>query len=875
MDSHLHENDIYKMDKDFSYTGRQTNEISFPLGGIGTGSIGLAGNGRLIDWEIFNRPNKNSYNGFSFFALKAEHKGEVRVAKVLQGDLHPPYTGSGADKYKGFGFGVHRESMAGFPHFKTSNFKGTFPFAEVELQDDTVPLEIKLTAYNPFIPLNDKDSSLPAAIFSFEVVNHSEEELDISIVGNLTNPFENGAKNHYTDAGLYKGIKLSSDRFSQEAAEYGDLTLSTDGEEVSYQSYWYRGGWFDNLTVFWKEFTAPGKFKERNYDQFRVNGDIDVYNLLDVCLLSNHKTLKPHEKGEFRFVISWNYPNYVNYWNPGTACQEDSCCSNPQWKNYYAKLFHDSLESANYVWTHLERLHQDTRLFAESLFGSTLPDCVIDAISSNLSVLKSPTVARLTDGTLYGFEGCHAESGCCEGSCSHVWNYEQVTPFLFPGLARSMRKVDYKAALFDDGKMAFRIMLPIERTLYDNPVDCTGADKAAVDGQMGGIIKVFREWKICGDTDWLRTLWPQVKKSLAFAWDPANPEWWDRNGDGVMEGIQHHTLDVDIYGPNSYMTGYYLAALLSAFHMARAVGDPDATRYEALYNQGRVWVNEHLFNGEYFYQKIDLRDDRFPIDPELGEIKYQIAEGCHIDQVVGQWQGHIAGLGYIFDQDKVVKAMESIYKYNFIESMRDYPNACRIYALNDEKGLTICTWPKGGSPKVPIPYAEECMNGFEYAAASHMIYEGLLEEGIKVVKAVRERYNGENRNPWNEFECGSNYARSMASYSLLLALSGFEYDMVQGHIGFNPAINSDPFRCFWSLNLGWGFFSHEDGQIALHVQKGQLTIKSFSSALLDGKKILAIRSAENQLSFHREANRVIFDRMIQLDPETPMILDLG
>ena len=72
------------------YQGRNTQAISFPLGGIGTGSIGLAGNGMLIDWEIQNRPNKCSHNGFSFLAIKAERDGEVLDARVLQGDLSTP-----------------------------------------------------------------------------------------------------------------------------------------------------------------------------------------------------------------------------------------------------------------------------------------------------------------------------------------------------------------------------------------------------------------------------------------------------------------------------------------------------------------------------------------------------------------------------------------------------------------------------------------------------------------------------------------------------------------------------------------------------------------------------------------------------------------
>jgi non-lysosomal glucosylceramidase len=859
---------LTKMDKNFKYVGSKLNEISFPLGGIGAGSIGLAGNGRLVDWEIFNHPNKRSNNGFSFFAIKAEYQGVVKVAKVLNGDLHPPFIGSTNEKFRGFGFGVERESMAGFPHFEKTEFTGQFPFAQIEYLDQKSPLDVRLTAFNPFIPLNDKDSSLPVAIFTYEVTNRSQEELDVSLVGCLSNPFEKGAVNEYFNSGPYKGIKLHSTHYKEDDPKFGDLTLSTDGQNISYQSYWYRGGWFDNLTVFWKEFHAPGRFKERNYNDLRGKHAIATYNNRDVCVLSSHKKLAPMETGTFRFMISWNIPNFVNYWNPGIGNKGEQG-EYSSWKNYYATLFDDSTKSSEYTWTNLDRLHGETLAFKESLFTMTLPDFVIDAISSNLSILKSPTCVRLTDGTLYGFEGCHGEAGCCEGSCTHVWNYEQATPFLFPSLARSMRQVDYKAAQFDNGKMSFRLMLPVVRTLSDVSA-CAGPDRAAADGQMGGIIKTYREWKICGDTEWLKSIWPKVKKGLEYAWAPDNPDWWDRDKDGVMEGVQHHTLDVEIYGPNTYITGQYHAALLAASEMAKAVGDADGETYIDLYEKGRKWIDENLFNGQYFFQKIDLQDEKFPVDPELEEIKYQIGEGCHIDQVLGQWYAHVVGLGYIFDPEKVKKAVRSIYKYNYIDCMRDYANACRIYAINDERGLLICTWPNENSPKVPVPYADECMNGFEYQAACHMIYEGLLEEGLTVVQAIRDRYDGERRNPWNEFECGSNYARSMASYSLLLALSGFEYDMTEGRVGFNPKIHQDDFRCFWSLNRGWGEFVHQGDNIELIVKYGQLDLNSFHTDLLKEKEIAAIYLGENEITMQRNGDSLRFDQAVQLDVSKPL-----
>ncbi|HTO23033.1 MAG TPA: GH116 family glycosyl hydrolase, partial [Spirochaetia bacterium] len=579
------------------------------------------------------------------------------------------------------------------------------------------------------------------------------------------------------------------------------------------------------------------------------------------------QTVAAGASAEFRFAITWSFPNFVNYWNPGAIPPGGRA---PQWKNHYATRFADSEESARYVWSQYDRLLGRTRQFQESLFASTLPPSVLDAVSANLSIMKSPTCVRLTDGTLYGFEGCHAKEGCCEGSCTHVWNYEQAFPFLFPGLARGMRASQFRHSLFPNGKMAFRMLLPPERTLKEKSKNA-GPGRAAADGQMGCVLRTYREWRVCGDLDWLRSVWPDAKRALEYAWEPTNEDWWDRDRDGVMEGVQHHTLDVEIYGPNTYITAMYFAALLAAAEMAEALGDPAAAGYRDLQARGRAWVEAHLFNGEYFHQKIDLRDARFPVDPELGEIKYQIAEGCHVDQVLGQWCAHMAGLGYLLDPAKVRSAVQAIYRHNFLP-MKDHANPNRIYALNDEKGVVICTWPRGGQPKVPVPYSGECMHGYEYQAASHMMIEGYVEEGLHVVEALRARYDGERRNPWNEIECGSNYARSLASYGLLLSLSGFEYDTRRAHIGFTPRVTAGaPFRCFWSLHKGWGDFIVDDkGGLRVVVQQGELTVRTFRSELLERRKVRRVAVGGTRAGFRQDGALLTLDQDVVARPGQPL-----
>lgn len=355
---------------------------------------------------------------------------------------------------------------------------------------------------------------------------------------------------------------------------------------------------------------------------------------------------------------------------------------------------------------------------------------------------------------------------------------------------------------------------------------------------MGTIIKMYREWKISGDSDWLRSCWPKLKKMLAYAWSDENPDEWDRDRDGVLEGRQHHTLDMELFGPSSWLEGMYLAALKAAAEMAEALGEPDqAAEYREIFEKGRAWTKENLFNGCYFIQRVDIKDKEILThfgaeseywNDEQGEIKYQIATGSEIDQILGQWHAHLVGLGNIFDPDQVKTTLKNMMKYNFKPSMRDFTNPWRIFSVNDEAGTVICDYPDPASkPGIPIPYCEETMTGFEYQFAGLLIANGMIEDGVRVVRAIRDRYDGAKRNPWNEIECGSNYARSMASFALLPIWSGFEFDQPRHHIGFHPVTDSESFASFWSLDGAWGRFERKDGKTRLVVLEGSLPLTSF------------------------------------------------
>ena len=848
----------------FVYRANKTKEISFPIGGIGTGCIGLAGNGRLIDWEIFNRPNKGGLNGISHFAVKAEANGKVLDARVLNGDLLPPYTGEfNKPAFQSFGFGPPRGYMAGLPHFRNFEFEGTYPIAKIRFMEKKFPGKIQMIAFNPFVPLNDLDSSIPAAFFEIEIENTSKQEITYTVCLVVQNPLPAGTTiNSYGENDGVHFIKMSSTSLRKNEPDFGDLTMATDAVDVSYQEYGFRGSWFDELYIYWKDFTLPGKFRNRKYSQPQEG-------VRDYAVLATHINVKPGEAGKARFIIAWNFPNCYNYWNLEKTEKPTV------WRNYYAKFFKDSAETAFYCLKNWNRLWEETVAFRDSLFDSTLPSFVIDAISANISILKSPTVLRLEDGSLYGFEGCHPNSGCCEGSCMHVWNYAYAPLFLFPKLDRSMWDMHYKYDQREDGRISFRLQLPPGRGQWAFP-------HAAADGQFGSVIRAYAYWKFTGDDKWLKSNWQSIKKSIEYAWAETNEDKWDFDKDGVLEGRQHNTLDMELFGPNSWLTGLYLAALKAGAEMARYLGESQkAEEYILLFERGKQWVEHHLFNGEYFHQLVDLKNksileeysstDPYVVrvywDEEHEEIKYQIGEGCIIDQVLAQWHANVCGLGEILNPKMVKSALKAIYKYNFKRSMRDFFNPCRVFSLNDEAGTIICSWPeKKQKPIIPIPYAEETMSGFEYAVGSHMIQEGLVDEGLEIVKAIRERYDGEKRNPWNEIECGSNYSRSMASYVLLLALSGFKFDMTKGEIGFNPlGVVDGKFSCFWSTGTGWGKFDMQLDKVAIAVYYGILKIKTLDLPFLINRKIKKITVENKTIERESFKGKINFNNTITIE----------
>ncbi len=847
----------------FTYSGEYTEMALFPLGGIGAGSVGLAGNGSLRDWEIFNRPNRNHVNGFSGFVIKAEADGKVLDARACQGDYYGSYVGGGD--------GANSGTCAGWKHFKNTEFIGKFPIAEVGMTDECFPGKLTLEAYNPFIPSNSEDSSIPCAVFKWTVENTSDREIEYTIGFNCRSMFAKSTNSFVKKDGI-SSIYMTTDKYNDHQALYGNMAISTDCDDVSYQEYWFRGGWFSVPNVFWNNFQTYGRLKNRHYDNA-------IDNQCDISTLCGSVKLCPGESKTVSFILTWYVPYVHKYWGNGRNTTEeedigrkDNGWDVPGWKNYYSKRFSSSLDVAYYMYENEKKLYKETKLFRDTLFASSLPETVIDAIAGNIALLKSSTCMRLENGEFYAFEGSWTHDGSCEGTCAHVWNYAYAMPFLFPDLERSIRELDYTYNTTPTGEMRFRMMLPLGR--YQ-----TGF-RACVDGQMGGVMKFYREWKISGDDEWLKKYWPEVKKSLEYAWSPDNYDKWDPTKSGVITGRQHHTLDVELFGANSWLEGFYLGALKAGAEIAEYLGEYESAKeYREIFARGQKWTEENLFNGKHYIQKLDINDrellknytdaENAYWDEESGEIIYQLGEGCEIDQILAQWHANLIGLGDIFSKEHCRTTLENLYRINF-KKVRDEFNFCRVFGVDDEKGLIICCWDEGAfRPAITIPYTGELMTGFEYAAGDTMLMYGLEKEANDIVEGIRGRYDGKRRNPWGEIECGFSYARAMASYSYLLTYSGFEFDMRVGLLGFNPIHFEEGYTTFWAMDGAWGDFSLKDGKIVFEVKYGSITLKQFD--LPERAEVKSI-FLDSNVKFNVEGRRVTFEEPITVSCGKKLIL---
>ena len=824
-----------------------------PIGGLGAGCICINGSGGLQDFSIRTRPETTALPaGFTSNSPEAAFailhiKGSAPVTKLVEGPFPP---------FKIFdqglqGQGLRRSGAEGFPRFEKCNFRGEFPFAEIRFADQAVPLDVSLIAWNPFIPLDDRNSGIPCAILEYTLHNTSSHPVDYEFSYHLSHLAPGCRPDQAASANALiagKGAYL----FNREAANaeaFGSASLTVVGGKPRIKAMWLRSpGWeFDSLSALWREVSSA------TFTTNDGSNTVDNAGRNGASILMDGR-LDPGESRTYPIVITWHFPNCylreggvapsqntaVIEGQPG--CRTVPADAPPPWHPYYSTQWKDARDVAAYIEQNYTSLRTRTVQFKNALFSSTFPPYVHDAVSSNLAILKSPTILREANGNVWGWEGCFPDAGCCHGSCTHVWNYAQALPHLFPALERTLRELELVRSMDERGHVNFRGAIP------DGPVDHTF--HAAADGQLGGIMKVCRDWQISGDAAWLKRMYPLAKRSIDYC-----IATWDPDHRGALFEPHHNTYDIEFWGPDGMCTSIYLGALSAMAKMATAVSETsDASLYGDLAQKCAKFMDASLFNGDYYQQKVDykdLRDQSFAqliahVDDKSSEMqqllkregpKYQYGSGCLSDGVIGAWMAAMYGIETPLTQKNIHSTLQAIFRNNFRADLSQHANAQRPgYAMGHEPGLLLCSWPKGNKPTLPFVYSDEVWTGIEYQVASHLIHAGFVEEGLTIVKALRNRYDGRTRNPWNEYECGNWYARAMSSFALVGALSGFRYSAVDRTLWFGPKVKTRPFVSLFSAASGFGTIALDGHSLTVSVIEGELAIEKLEFTDGDGTR---------------------------------------
>jgi len=695
-------------------------------------------------------------------------------------------------------------------------------------------IQVRLTSGETIETITGHDSNVLRRI-SIDVAAHEGEEAEIRIVDNAQGGWGNIQADHivFSDIPTVEGGEMD------QLPDYGSIAIQTTDAGA-------RTGLWDVASQSLVEEGPRSMTGSCNREQ--------------VGALAVDVELQPGDSQEVTFIVAWHFANtYIG----GR-------------KRWYASKYRSARAVAAAVSNDLSELTRLTRLWRDTWYGNTdagtLPHWLLERTLVTTDSLQTNNCYRFDDGQFWAWEGV----GCCPGTCTHVWHYAQAVGRLFPELERDLRERTDFGFGFREG---------------DGRIDFRGgqAGRDATDGQAGVILRTYREHQVSGDSAFLERVWPSCQKALEFL---VAQDARDGEPDGIPVGEQHNTLDAEWFGKVPVLASLYLAALRAGEEMAKAIGDTDAARrYHGIHQRGKESVLS-IYNEDfgYFVQEEDPN--------HLNAIG--IGDGCYIDQVMGQWWAFNLGLGRLYDGEAIRSSLRKLWDYNFCPDMGRLRDSIespglrgRPYALAGDAGLVMCTWPNGGKRDDwerhwQYGYFNECMTGFEYEAAGHMLWESnedpaLLEKGLAITRAIHDRYHASMRNPFNEIECSDHYARSMASYGVFLAACGFEYDGPAGHLGFAPRLTPDDFSAPFTAAQGWGTYRQTRSQrgagmrhdAVIELRYGQLKLQQIALATydtarledlgvrLDGQDIHASVSHDRE---HGDAGRVLirFGQPIQL-----------
>lgn len=773
----------------YKKTKNELQYIGMPIGGIFTGTVYLGGDGRLWLWDIFNE-NQNGIDPKTIEWGMDLHVG--KKVRPQDGSAYVQPAKGIRPIEQGFAFKIISGKKTIIKKLAEDDwdeilFEATYPMAKVHYIDHSLGLDITASIYSPFIPLDEKNSGLPCTIYSLSVKNNTAKDVSVSILGWLENKIMHKSKKgtdirqntfeSFSNCSIANcSIQLNGSDNQKMLPDYGTMAIGVVHAKCNAN------------TSFTLPVVAESFSQQNNLSTSKKVSEGPLLNSV-----STKYTIRGGQTINANFIIGWHFANLKL--NPVIEGKG----------RFYNQQFKSAVEVVKYVAINFSELSTNTALWRKTWYDSSLPWWFLERTFLNISTLATTTAHRFDSGRFYAWEGV----GCCEGTCMHVWQYAQAMGRIFPGIERDTReRVDLGLSLTANGMIYYRGEV---------------VKTAAIDGQAGTILRIYREHKMSSDKTFLTNNWKKIK--LATTWVINQ----DKNKDGMEDTPIENTLDAVWDGEIAWLVGLCIAAVKAGEQMAIEMGDTPFANICATYvANGTKNMEEKLYNGEYFIHKPDEIKGR----EKLGSYNT-----CHIDQVYGQSWAHQVGLGRILNKEKTLSALKALWKYNFTPDVGPYikeRRGWRPYALAGEGGMVMNTNPRneakpyGENTTWQLGYFHECMSGFEHQVASHMMAEGMTDEALILTRMIHDRYHAAKRNPFNEIECSDHYARAMASYGTFISACGFDYDGPNGFIKFAPTLNPQNCKVPYTAASGWGSYEQNQNEqnltAKLHVAYGSLRL---------------------------------------------------
>ena len=785
------------------------------MGGLGCGWFELRQDGQFYNWSIFNnRPVgmgtffKETPQSVLFFLLRYQVEGcDPRICLLQIEESH------GVAGLDGHEFQYIFPWLSGVDRI---DYSASFPFSTLRFSERDMPLEITMKAWSPFIPHNAKDSALPVGFFDFSVRSTSEKPVDVTLLASMRNWVGYDVKskawaNRIVEGDGFRAFEMSCTGMDTGRESFGGMGIASLHPDSRYSCGWGH----------------PHPYYERLLRE-RVLPDLDdtaARNAPDpatggvwakhACFSTIGRTVRLEKAGdgmEHTFVATWDFPNRANR-RPGEAsigpagyleASETGKISAAEKKaahnegHYYSNFFSSSGEVAAYAVKHATRLRDETRRFHDVYFDSSLPGYVLDQVNSNLNTFR--TSSWFTKEGNFGIvEGLSPTKAFAGLSTMDVAMYGGIsTAALFPELEKAFIRSHLR---FQNENGS--VIHSIGYNYRDKDPREASSKRLDMPAQYAYMALRAGLWQ--ADHAFLAEVWPSVKRALEYGLRER-----DYDGDGLpdMEGIMCSYDNFPMHGIAPYVATQWLAAYATAIEVAGLLGDAEAVvRYRDVLARGSAVLEEKTWNGSYY---------------RLYAKGVELDEGCLSDQIIGQWAARLLNLVPFLRAERVRSALRSIMRMNY----------------RDDQGLRNCQWPTDVflhdvNPDCWVDQANTCWTGVELAFASLLIYEGLVAEGLAVIRNVDERHRRWGIY-WDHQEFGGHYFRPMSAWGIIHAALGFS--AVDGVVTFDPKIVDEDGSCrlFFITSDGYGHFEKDAESITVRVLSGhfrfrQLRIRNAAS----------------------------------------------